>query len=286
MAGHYFCVQASGLIFLGKDPALRFPQCRIFTDAFRGEVADSKPHDQMTLSKPAPTMVKSVWEFVQKNTRHPMRVVGLTRVSLDEYPHEAVREAVVNAVAHRNYEDGARQILIKLFSDRLEILSPGEPMKPLTLAKIKRGNCQPCSRNPVLGQYLNHLRLMDQRGSGIGRMKEAMLDHGLAAPVYDLIDGYFRVTLKGPGDDLECLRIPTEASAGIPPAVEEQLSKRQILILEQTIKEGKVTTGWVISSQKVVKDTAVRDLKGLCELGLLNKIGSGRGVHYVPKNGQ
>jgi predicted HTH transcriptional regulator len=64
------------------------------------------------------------------------------------------------------------------------------------------------------------------------------------------------------------------------------LSKRQILILEQTIKEGKVTTGWVISSQKVVKDTAVRDLKGLCELGLLNKIGSGRGVHYVPKNGQ
>ena len=93
---------------------------------------------------------------------------------------------MVNAVAHRNYEDGARQIMVKLFSDHLEILSPGEPMKPLTVAKIKRGNCQPCSRNPISGQYLNYLRLMDQRGSGIGRMKSAMLNHGLDAPVYDI----------------------------------------------------------------------------------------------------
>ncbi len=282
MAGNDFCVQASGLIFFGKDPALRFPQCRIFADAFRGEVADSKPSDQMTLSKPAPAMVEEVWEFVQKNTRHPMRVAGLTRVSLDEYPHEAVREAVVNAVAHRNYEDGARQILIKLFADRLEILSPGEPMKPLTLAKIKRGNCQPCSRNPVLGQYLNHLRFMDQRGSGIERMKAAMLDHGLDAPDYDMIDGYFRVSLKGPGDDLDRLRIPAATPSGIPPAVEEQLNDRQRNILEYVAVNGSITTGIVISNLNVSKITAVRDLKGLCELGILNLKGKGRGAHYIP----
>ena len=286
MTGDDFMMQASGLIFLGKDPALRFPQCRIFADAFRGKIADSKPSDQMTLSKPAPTMVEEVWAFVQKNTRHPMRVVGLTRVSLDEYPEEAVREAVVNAVAHRNYEDGSRQILVKLFSDHMEILSPGGPMKPLTVAKIKRGNCQPCSRNPILGQYLNHLRLMDQRGSGIGRMKSAMLNHGLDAPVYDLVDGYFRVNLKGPGDDLDQLRLPAGNPSGIPPALEEQLNDRQKLILEQTVKDGRVSTGWVISSLKVVKDTAVRDLNGLCELGLLSKKGNGRGAHYVAANGQ
>ncbi len=278
--------QASGLLFLGQNPSLRFPQCRIFTDAFGGTVTDSTPADQDTLSAPAPSMVRAVWDFVYKNTRHPMRVVGLNRVALDEYPEEAVREAVVNAIAHRNYEDGARQILVKLFSDRLEILSPGEPLKPLTLAKIKKGNCQPCSRNPLLGQYLNHLRLMDQRGSGIGRMKAAMLDHGLDEPVYDLTQGYFRVTLKGPGDNLDRLRVPSGVGAGIPPAVEEQLSKRQIRILEQAVKDGKVTTGWVVSELRVVKDTAVRDVKGLCDLGLLSKQGKGRGVHYIPEAGQ
>ncbi len=280
--GSAFQTQASGLIFLGSDPSLRFPQCRIFTDAFRGKATDSTPADQMTLSLPAPSMVEEVWNFVQKNTRHPMRVAGLTRVSLDEYPREAVREAVVNAIAHRNYEDGARQILVKLFADRLEILSPGEPMKPLTVSQIKRGNCQPCSRNPILGQYLNHLRLMDQRGSGIGRMKEAMLNHGLDAPLYDLVDGYFRVTLCGPGDNLDRLRTPAVAIGGVPPSVEAQLTERQTAILEQAAKEGRISTSWVVKELGVVKDTAVRDLNGLCDLGLLSKQGSGRGVHYVP----
>jgi len=159
-------------------------------------------------------------------------------------------------------------------------------MLPLTLPKIKKGNCQPCSRNPIVGQYLNHLHLMDQRGSGIGRMKDAMLNHGLSVPEYDLTDGYFRVTLKGPADDLDRLRVPVEVGAGIPPAIVEQLSKRQISILEQAVKDGKVTTGWVVASLNIAKDTAVRDLKGLCELGLLSMQGKGRGVHYVPTGGQ
>jgi ATP-dependent DNA helicase RecG len=277
-----FKTQASGLLFLGKDPSIHFPQCRIFADAFRGKVPDSTPADQMTLAGPAPLLVEQVWEFVQKNTRHPMRVVGLSRIALDEYPREAVREVVVNAIAHRNYEDSARQILVKLFADRLEVFSPGALMRPLTLAKLRKGNCQPCSRNPVLGQYLNHLRLMDQRGSGIGRMKAAMLNHGLDEPQYDLVDGYFRVTLKGPGVDLAQLRIPASVSPGISPAIEAKLTDRQKAILEQAVAEGHVTTGWVLSALKVSKITAVRDLKGLCDLGLLVLVGKGRGVRYVP----
>jgi ATP-dependent DNA helicase RecG len=284
MAGHDFCVQASGLIFLGKDPALRFPQCRIFADAFRGEVSDSKPSDQMTLSKPAPAMVEEVWKFVQKNTRHPMRVVGLTRVSLDEYPREAVREAVVNAVAHRSYEDGARQILIKLFSDRLEILSPGEPMRPLTLAKIKRGNCQPCSRNPVLGQYLNHLRFMDQRGSGIGRMKAAMLDHGLDVPDYDMIDGYFRVTLNGPGNDLDRLRIPIATPSGIPPAVEEQLSDRQRDILTRLAEGQQINSAQCMSLYGISRQAINADFSKLLRFAVIQRVGAGRSTHYVLSN--
>ncbi len=278
--------QASGLLFLGKNPSLRFPQCRIFTDAFGGIVTDSTPADQNTLSAPAPSMVRAAWDFVYRNTRHPMRVVGLNRVALDEYPEEAVREAVVNAIAHRNYEDGARQILVKLFADRLEVLSPGEPLKPLTVAKIKRGNCQPCSRNPILGQYLNHLRLMDQRGSGIGRMKTAMLNHGLDEPIYDLTQGYFRVILRGPGDDLNRLSVPQGIVVAIPPAIEEQLTSRHRKILEKVMADGKVTSGWVSDSLAITKDTAVRDLNNLCELGLLERQGKGRGVHYTVKSGQ
>lgn len=276
-----FRVQASGLIFLGKNPSLRFPQCRVFVDAFGGTVTDSTPADQATLSAPAPVMAKAVWNFVQKNTRHPMRVAGLTRIALDEYPEEAVREAVVNAIAHRNYEDGARQILVKLFSDRLEVLSPGEPLKPLTVAKIKRGNCQPCSRNPILGQYLNHLRLMDQRGSGIGRMKVAMLDHGLDAPRYDLTEGYFRVTLKGPGVDLDRLRIPSGISEGISPAIEEQLTDRQRDILTRMVAGEKITSARCMELYSITRQAVNADFSKLLDFGLIKRIGAGRATHYV-----
>lgn len=276
-----FRVQASGLIFLGKNPSHRFPQCRIFVDAFGGTVIDSTPSDQDTLSAPAPTMVKKVWDFVQKNTRHPMRVAGLTRIALDEYPEEAVREAVVNAIAHRNYEDSARQILVKLFADRLEILSPGEPLKPLTVAKIKRGNCQPCSRNPILGQYLNHLRLMDQRGSGIGRMKAAMLNHGLDEPVYGLTQGYFRVTLKGPGADLDRLRVPAGVGAGIPPAIEEQLTDRQRDILTRMTAGEKITSARCLELYSITRQAVNADFKKLLDLGLTERVGAGRATHYV-----
>jgi predicted HTH transcriptional regulator len=113
-------------------------------------------------------------------------------------------------------------------------------------------------------------------------MKSAMLNHGLDEPQYDLVDGYFRVTLKGPGDDLSRLRVPEGTAKGISPAVEEQLNKRQRLILEQVVADGQVTTGWVTTHLSVAKATAVHDLNRLCELGLLAKEGKGRGVRYVP----
>jgi predicted HTH transcriptional regulator len=226
-------------------------------------------------------MVEQVWEFVQKNTRHPMRVVGLTRIALDEYPREAVRECIVNAIAHRNYEDSARQILVKLFSDRLEILSPGAPMKPLTVAKIRKGNCPPCSRNPVLGQYLNHLRLMDQRGSGIGRMRAAMLNHGLNGPEYALAEGYFLVTLKGPGDNLDCLRVPAGASAGLPPAVEDQLTDRQRDILTRLAGGERISSALCLQLYKITRQAVNADFNKLLDLGLIERVGAGRATYYV-----
>ena len=173
--------------------------------------------------------------------------------------------------------------MVKLFADRLEVLSPGNLMKPLTLKKINQGKYLPCSRNPVLGQYLNHLRLMDQRGSGIERMKNAMLEHGLDTPLYDEIDGYFRVTLHGPGRDMGKLITPKKIGHGLAPTLMMQLNDRQKIILEQAVITGRITTGWIVVNLGIAKDTAVRDLNNLCKLDLLVKNGQGRGVFYVPK---
>lgn len=279
--GATYKAMASGLLFIGKNPSFVFPQCRILADAYTGLEPDSSPRDQVTLSGPAPLMIEQVVTFVMRNTRHPIRIVGIRRVKLDEYPAEVIREAIVNAVAHRDYEDTARPIYVKLFFDRLEILSPGKLLAPLTLAKLRRNDYEPCSRNPVLGHYLNHLSLMEQRGSGIRRMKAMMLDHGLNGPEFSFRDGYFGVLLQGPGNSLSRLRLP-EIQEILPPSVTERLNDRHKQILAEAASSGFVTTSWVLEKLGVVRDTARRDFAYLVGLKLLVREGRGRATRYVP----
>ena len=118
----------------------------------------------------------------------------------------ALREALVNAVAHRNYEDASRKIMVEVFTNRVVVSSPGYPPAPLTLAKLRRGNYRPCSRNPVIAQTLATFKLMEQRGSGFARMRDAMLNHGLDSPTFTEQDGYFVVTFPGPNGNYDRLK--------------------------------------------------------------------------------
>lgn len=275
-------VTAAGLVFLGRDPSAVFPQCRVSADAYRGTELDGDPNDQEDIRGPMPLVVDKIVAFIDHNTRHPMRVVGLNRVRLDEYPTEAIREAVVNALAHRNYEDAGRRIMVEVFSDRMTISSPGNPPSPITLAKLRKGTCKPCSRNPVIAQCLSYFHRIEERGSGFRRMRDAMLDHGLEKPKLGTNTGYFQITLSGPADDLDRLRIPSAAVEEIvSPSIEAQLNDRQRRIVRHVLEEGSVARRWCVETFHVANDTAGRDLKGLVDLGVLDRMGSGRSTKYV-----
>jgi len=273
---------AAGAVLLGKDPSAPFPQCRILADAYRGSEADGNPRDHEDIRGPMPDMVCRAIDFVDRNTRHPMKVVGLNRVRLDEYPVEALREAVVNALAHRNYEDGGRRIMLEVFSDRIVISSPGNPPSPITLAKLRRGNYKPCSRNPLIAQCLSYFHRIEERGSGFRRMRDAMLDHGLNQPKLGTNTGYFQVTFQGPEDNLDRLRMPVTAVRQIvTPSIGDRLNDRQRGIIRHVMEEGDVARRWCVERFGIANDTAGRDLKELVELGLLARIGQGRSTRYV-----
>ena len=273
---------AAGIVLLARDPSAVFPQCRILADAYRGAEADGTPRDHEDIRAPMPTAVERALAFVDRNTRHPMRVVGLNRVRIDEYPAEALREAVVNAVAHRQYEDAGRKILLEVLADRVVVSSPGLPPSPITLANLRKGKYRPCSRNPVLAQCLSYFHRIEERGSGFRRMADQMLDHGLDRPLLGTDTGYFQVTFPGPGENIDRLRVP-QSRLVVTPAVEAQLNERQRTTLAHALESGSVTTGWCMERLSVSRDTAHRDLVGLVELGLLARVGSGRAVKYVPK---
>lgn len=279
---HY--ATAAGIVLLARDPSAVFPQCRILADAYRGSEADGAPRDHEDIRGPMPLAIERAIDFIDRNTRHPMRVVGINRVRLDEYPAAGLREALVNAVAHRQYEDAGRKILLEVFADRVVLSSPGLPPKPITLASLRKGKYRPCSRNPVLAQCLSYFHRIEERGSGFRRMRDQMRDHGLDEPILGTDTGYFQIIFPGVGENIERLRVP-QMQPSVSPAVEAQLNERQKKILAHALEVGSVTTGWCVKTLGVVRDTAHRDLVGLVELGLLIAKGSGRSAKYVPKEG-
>ncbi|MDO8545520.1 MAG: ATP-binding protein [Opitutaceae bacterium] len=280
----YHATVAALLIF-GQRPADHFPQAEILLDAYDQDRVTGKPKGQLTLNTGLPDAITVALKFIDDHTFHPRRVVGVNNLRLDEYPSRALREALVNATAHRSYDDGARKIFVRVFSDRVEIASPGYPPKPLTLAKLRRGDYRPASRNPLIAQTLATLELMEQRGSGFARMRDAMLDHGLTEPAYSEQDGYFVVTFTGPNGEYDRLKLPPGTTGLITPAVEAQLNRRQKRIMIEVQKSSSVTSGWCKKIFRVTYNTTYRDLSDLVARGLLVQVGEGRGTHYRLKVG-
>lgn len=274
---HY--ATAAGIVLLAKDPSAVFPHCRMLADAYRGSEPDGAPRDHEDIRGPMPLAIERAIDFIDRNTRHPMRVVGLDRVRLDEYPVDGLREALVNAVAHRQYEDGGRKILLEVFADRVVVSSPGLPPKPITLAGLRNGRYRPCSRNPVLAQCLSHFHRIEERGSGFRRMRDQMLDHGLKEPLLSTDTGYFQITFPGPGDKIERLRA-TEKRRSVTPALEAQLNARQRKMMLRLAKGAELTSRRCQAEFGVSRPIAVGDFAKLVDLGLAEKIGAGRSTRY------
>lgn len=278
-----YYMTAAGILLFSRDPSTCFVHVRIQASAYGGEKRGPSPRDHATIRKPLSRSIDEAVAFVQKNTRHPLRVVGLRRVEVDEYPEEALREALVNALAHRDYEDVSRRILLEVYTDRVVIISPGGLPGSLTLARLRAGKARSRSRNPGIAQGLAFLDRMEERGTGIQRMHDAMLDHGLDKPLIEVVDNEVIVTLRGPGDNLDLIRTPKISGGGLKPSIAAKLNERQKAITEEVVANGSVSTSWCTNAFGVVKDTAVRDLNELVELGLFEARGKGRGRHYVLK---
>lgn len=273
-------VTRAAFLLFAPQPANRFPQCEMLADAYDEPNISGRPKGQLTINASLLAAVERALGFIDHHTFHPRRVVGLNNLRLNEYPDRALREALVNAVAHRNYEDATRKIILRLFSDRVEIASPGYPPKPLTLAKLRKGQYRPCSRNPLITQTLASLDQMEQRGTGLARMRDAMLDHGLEAPALSEQDGYFIVTLCGPAGDYDRIRTPTTASGSITPAMEAQLNERQKKMVLLLNAGEELTSRRCEAELQVSRPVAVKDFRTLVDLGIAERMGAGRSTRY------
>ena len=166
----------AGLLFFGKDPSEYIPQNEIRIARFRGvtriEFIDSKE-----IKGPFYKMLDEVEAFFKRNTRLASKVVEFKRVDIPEYPYEAIREAIINAIAHRDYTRRGAPIIISIFDDRVEISNPGGLLPGLNIKNLE-GRHE--TRNEKICSIFHHTMDMEKFGTGIRKMKRLTKEHGLS----------------------------------------------------------------------------------------------------------
>jgi ATP-dependent DNA helicase RecG len=263
-SGQKKCPTTAGMLLFGKNPEDFLVQSKILLEAHSGSEVETP-----TITGPLILMPPQIEEFFRKNLKTFTRIEGFKRVETLEVPLEALREAIMNALAHRDYRGGAR-VMIKIFDDKIVIRSPGLPLAPISLEKIRKYDAPSFSRNPRIAAAFADLKLMEERGWGLRKMYDLMTRAGLPAPRFDYDDGAFVVTFY---------RAKQESTPK-----RENLSKilKSILNFAKR-KKGQITSAAVAKTLKLNERTARHHLQQLEKLGLLEKRGSTRSVFYVLK---
>lgn len=181
-----------GLLLFGKEREHHFPDAWIQVGRFDG-TDKSRILDHAELHGPLIESIEAAVAFVHKHALHGAEIGAVRRRERWSVPPVAVREAIINAVAHADYSQRGAPIRVSLFDDRLEVESPGLLPLGLTVEDLRRGISK--LRNRVIGRVFHELGLIEQWGSGIQRMTAACRAAGLAEPGLEEIGTRFRVTL-------------------------------------------------------------------------------------------
>lgn len=181
-----------GVLLFGRDRTRHFPDAWIQAGRFDGK---DKTHiaDQLEIRAHPVSGIEAVIGFVQKHSQHGVQIGAVRRQERWSLPPVAVREAIINAVAHADYAQHGAPVRVSIFDDRLEVENPGLLLFGLTVNDLRQGISR--LRNRVIGRVFHELGLIEQWGSGIQRMMAACRDAGMAPPVFEEIGTRFRVTL-------------------------------------------------------------------------------------------
>ena len=168
-----------GLLAFGLKPQRFLSNTGVTFAYFLGDNISDKLLDRKIIDGTLTELIDKTVEIIQRNLESPSRIEGLKRIE-KIFPQEVLREAVTNAVAHRDYSIGA-EIRVYMFSNRIEVRSPGALPNTVTIEKMKIGG-YPFPRNPLIAQYLRDLRYIDRLGRGVQMILRKTKEVGFSEP--------------------------------------------------------------------------------------------------------
>ncbi|HIQ04263.1 MAG TPA: transcriptional regulator [Anaerolineae bacterium] len=262
----------AGLLLFGREPQLFLHQAGVVFVRFNGTELrrpDGLPGyaRREEIGGPLAQMIERTWQVIWSEMRIEAVMRGLKREERPEYPMLAVREALVNAVAHRDYRLGGRRIEVRMFDDRLEISSPGGLPGFITVDNIVDEHF---SRNPRIVNGLFMWGYIEELGLGIDLMIQEMLTAGHPQPEFKATPYSFTVTLRH------------AQQHSLMPEWETSMNERQMRALQYLQTHDRITNReYRRLCPDVSSETLRLDLADLVDKGLLLKVGEKKGTYYI-----
>lgn len=284
-------VTLAGLLALGVYPQQYVPQLDATFVAY--PTTDGTPLsdgtrflDNQSIDGPIPLQVSSAVDALTRNMRRRSVIVGLGREDRWEYPTEALREIVANALMHRDYHPLAHgtQVRIELYPDRLVVTSPGGLHGPIATEDLLSESVS-SSRNAVLAKLLEDVQIpgtartvCENRGSGLLATAAALRSAGMEPPALTSDVRSFRVELRNHG------LLDEDATAWLSTLETTSLNDRQRLGLAYLRRHGELSNAGYRSVTGCDALTATRELSTMAASGFLDRTSSGRWTiwHLTP----
>lgn len=241
-------------LLFGIERERYFPDSFIRCARFAGKDT-AKFVDQTEINVHLPYAVEQTIAFIERHTNQGIEIGRVYRKTFPNYPPEAVREAIINAIVHADYSLPGSDIKVAVFSDRIEITNPGLLPFGMTMQAALSGVS--ILRNRVVGRIFRELDMIEQWGSGIGRIFSSCREYGLQTPIFNEVGTSFRVTLFGTK------------------ALKESKQQWQLHLIDFLKREGEISTKQSAQLWKVSDRAARTRLRKMVETGVLAELATG-----------
>ncbi len=178
----------AGVMFFARNIEFLIPYgvvtCALYKGTEKVFILDKKDFDDNILEN-----IDNAVSFVQRHINLEFKIEHIQREEIPEIPEVALREAIVNAVCHRDYFEKGANVMVEVYDDRVEITNPGGLPSGLS---IKDFGTKSVLRNSIIASLLSRVDYIEKMGTGINRIKNSIIEHGLGTVKFDI--GSFFVT--------------------------------------------------------------------------------------------
>lgn len=256
-----------GFLLFGKEPRNAVPQAGVLA---RAELADGKT-SRAEFGQAMVLIPGELEDWLNKVLPSTLDRNHMERREQVDLPFEMIREAVVNALIHRDYDIAGQKCQLVVNADTITIKSPGEPIAPITLKEMQSFTAPMKSRNPVLHYVFARMGMAEEQGFGLTSLKKQAEKLGLPLPSY---------SMEGDSLVLTIYRSKAGAVAGLRPEVRENLNDDERKGWEFLTTKPSVTRREYVEQLGFDDRKAQRHLKRFVELGLLRKVGASSSTEY------